>query len=528
MTIAKKALADYLNRKLDDFTFLKQWKRADLLEELRRLPVRPRITSPFKHWHHQLVSLLLCCLYDGFLLFLDVGSGKTRVLLETFAYRRRLGQVRKLFVVVLNDVNAYSWEDDAEVHAPQFDIRVLTGSRGKRWADFEDGGFDIHVISYAGFRTMLSKKVYDKKKKKMKMIFDLPMIKCLCRNVDMVVYDEIHLCKNHRSLTFTIGRRVSALLQYRYGATGTAFGREPEDLWAEFFLCDLGETLGTTLGLFREAFFNESKGFGGWKIWKFDKREKDTFRETLRHRSIHYRDSEIGDMPRRMNKVIRLRPPTELQTYYNTALESLQIATRNKELENNWVRLRMICSGFISYKNEDSEKIQIELPQNPKIDAVETFIEQVPLDRKGIIVHEFIYSGILIERKLEEMGIEFVCLNGRIKTAQKRKNYRQFREEEDPRFLIMNWKAAGAGGNYQVSPYMHLYETPVSPIQSKQVRGRIRRRDSLYKRVYYTDSIIKGSIEEDILKYLKEGRDLYADLMGSGKGRKRLKKLKGA
>lgn len=525
MTIAKKALSDYLNRELDDFTFLKRWKRADLLEEFKHLPVRPRITSPFKHWHHQLVALLLCCLFPGFLLFLDVGSGKTRVLLETFAYRRRLKQVKVFFVVVLNDVNAYSWEDDADVHAPQFKLKVLTGSKGKRWADFEDSDCHIYVISYAGFRTMLSKKIKGKKKK-MKMVFDLTLIRRLCKKVDMVAYDEIHLCKNHKSLTFAIGRRLSRLCDYRYGATGTAFGRDPADLWAEFFLCDLGDTLGNTLGLMREAFFNEKKGFGGWKIWEFDKREKDTFRQTLQHRSIHYRDSEIGDMPRRRNKIIRLRPPIALQDYYNKALESLQIATRNAELENNWVRLRMICSGFISYKNEDSDKIQIELPENPKIDSVEDFVEQVPLDRKGVIVHEFVYSGLLIERKLKEMGVEFVCLNGAIKTKDKRKNYKQFREEDSPRFLIMNWRAAGGGGNYQIAPYMHLYETPVSPINSKQVRGRIRRRDSKYRRVFYTDSIIKGSIEEDILQYLKEGRDLYKDLMGSGADRKRLKKLK--
>ena len=523
MTIAKKALADYLDRELDDFTFLKRWKRADLLEEFRQLPVRPRFTSPFKHWHHQLVSLLLCCLFPGFLLFLDVGSGKTRILLETFAYRRRLGEVKILFVVALNDVNAYSWEDDIAVHTPQFRVKILTGSRGKRWADFEEGDCHIYVVSYAGFRTMLAKKTKDKRKKK-KMEFDLPMIKRLCKKVDMVVYDEIHNCKNPQSLTFKIGRRVSRLCAYRYGATGTAFGRDPADLWPEFFLCDLGETLGNTLGLFREAFFNEKETY--WqKIWEFDKREKETFRETLRHRSIHYRDNEIGDMPKRRRRVLRLRPPIALQEYYNQALESLQIATRNNELENNWIRLRMICSGFISYKNEDSDKIQIELPENPKIDAVETFVDQIPLDRKAVIVHEFVYSGLLIERKLKEMGIEFVCLNGSVKTEDKRKNYTQFRTEGGPRFLIINWKSGGAGANYQIAPYMHLYETPVSPIQRKQVEGRIRRRDSKAKRVYYTDSIIKGSVEEDILQYLKEGKDLYKDLMGSGNDRKRLKKL---
>lgn len=508
MTVSKSALASFLNRELDDFSFLKQWRRKDLLDELRSLPVRPRITSPFKHWHHQLVSLLLCCLHDGYLLYLDVGAGKTRIMLEAFAYWRRRGLAHTMLAVALNDANVYVWEDEAPIHAPQFRLKVLVGSAAERWRDFEESNAHVFVISYAGLRTMCAKKI------KGRMVLDPTKVKRLLKKIDFVAYDEIHKCKNPKSLTYKICRAISKVAAFRYGSTGTAFGRYPEDLWAQFLLCDRGETLGTTLGLFREGYFTESKGWGGWRIWKFDKRTKPEFQKALRHRSIYYRDTEIGDMPKRRRKIIRIRPPITLQEYYNKALESLQLAARNEELENNWIRLRMICSGFISYKNEDSSKVQIELPENPKLEALEAFVEQVPLDSKGIIVHEFVYSGLLIERKLKEMGYKFVCLNGSVKSADKKKNYTKFRTKPMPRFLVMNWKSGGTGGNYQISPHMHFYETPVSPIERKQVEGRIRRRDSKAKRVYYSDSVIKGSVEEDILGYLKEGRDLYTDLMG--------------
>ena len=94
------------------------------------------------------------------------------------------------------------------------------------------------------------------------------------------------------------------------------------------------------------------------------------------------------------------------------------------------------------------------------------------------------------------------------------------------RFLVMNWRSGGTGGNYQVAPYMHFYETPVSPIERKQCEGRIRRRSSGAKhRVYYSDSIIKDSVEEDILAGLKQGRDLYKELMSDGKKLRKLRKL---
>jgi len=521
MTIAKKALADFLNRDLEDWTFLKQWRREDLLDELRALPVRPRITSSFKHWHHQLVGLLLFCLFDGFLLFLNMGTGKTRIMLEAFAYRRRLGQANKALILALNDVNVFALEDDAAVHTPQFKVQTLVGSTKQRWQQLEESDAHVFICSYAGIRAMCTKKV--KHKGRHKQMPDERLVKRLCKVIDWAAYDEIHKCKNHKSVTYRICKYISKHTPFHYGSTGTAFGRNPEDLWAEFLLCDKGDSIGTTLGLFRAAYFTEKNNYWGGKDYTFDKRQKQEFQAAIRHRSIYYGDSEIGDMPKRRATKILLRPEKALSTHYNEALEALQHATRNDDLENNWVRLRMICSGFISYKDEDSDKIQIELPNNPKLAALESFAEQVPLDVKGIVVHEFVYSGLLIERTLKELGLPYLTLNGA--TKDKRAAYTNFRKDSKHRFLVMNWRSGGTGGNYQVAPYMHFYESPVSPIERKQTEYRIRRRDSSSRHVYYSDPIIKGSVEEDILAYLKEGRNLYKELMHGGRHKKAIRKL---
>ena len=521
MTIAKKALADFLTRELEDWTFLKQWKREDLLEELRLLPVRPRITSPFKHWHHQLVGLLLFCMFDGFLLFLNMGTGKTRIMLEGFAYRRRAGEANTALILALNDVNVFSIEDDAAIHTPQFKCKPLVGSAEERWHDLENSGAHVFVMSYAGLRAMCCKKVKHKGKFIMKPQRNL--VQKLCKYIDWAAYDEIHKCKNHKSATFKLCKYISTFTAFHYGSTGTGFGRNPEDLWAEFLLTDKGESLGTTLGLFRAAYFNEKTGFGGWNIYEFDKRSKPEFQRAIKNRSIYYGESECGDMPRRIRQPILLRPEKALSKHYNDALEQLQAAASNDELDNSWIRLRMICSGFISYHGEDTDRIQIELPDNPKIVATENFVEQVPLDVKGILVHEFIYSGLIMERTLKNMGVPFLTLNG--KTKDKRAAYQQFRKDSKHRFLIMNWRSGGTGGNYQVAPYMQFYESPVSPIERKQTEGRIRRRDGKHRRVYYRDPVIQGSVEQDILAYLKQGRSLYKELMDGGKRRKVVKRI---
>jgi hypothetical protein len=56
-------------------------------------------------------------------------------------------------------------------------------------------------------------------------------------------------------------RAISFECQYGIGLSGTPFGKEVEDIWSQFYLIDFGETLGTTKGLFLEAFFNSQKNF---------------------------------------------------------------------------------------------------------------------------------------------------------------------------------------------------------------------------------------------------------------------------
>lgn len=523
MTIAKKVVAKFLDRDLDDFTFLKEWRREDLLAELRELDVRPRITSPFKHWHHQLVGLLLFCLFDGFLLFLNMGSGKTRILLEAFAYRRRAGEASKALIVCLNDVNVYALEDDAAIHTPQFRVAPLVGSYEERWDTLENSDAHVFLISYAGLRNMLTKKSKNAKGRNLQKA-DERAAKRMLKVIDWVAYDEIHKCKDHQSVTFMCAKYLSKHCRFHYGSTGTGFNRNPEVLWAEFLLADKGESLGTTLGLFRAAYFVEKDNYWGGKVYELDKREKPALQAAIKHRSIHYRDNELGDMPKRRRQIIKLRPQKSLAIAYNEALENLREAAQAEEVKDSWIRLRMVCSGFISYKAEDSDKIELELPDNPKLPALEDFLDNVPLDCKGIIVHEFVYSGLIIERALKDAGLPYLYLNGRQK--DKRGTYKQFRREDDPhRFLVMNWRSGGTGGNYQIAPYMHFYESPVSAIDRKQTEYRIRRRDSKHRRVYYRDPVIKGSVEEDILAFHKEGRNLYKELMDGGRRKKNLKRL---
>lgn len=513
--ISKQAVEEYLNRRLDEHDFLKKLPYEVLKQELVNFNPRPIFRSPMKHWKQQLIGLLLFLTYDGFLFFSDIGSGKTRVALEAFSYRKRVKEVKRGMAVVLNDVNVWNWIDDSNKHTPHLRILPLVGTSEERWEKFlciEQGDWDFAVISYPGLAYMCSWLAEVGGKEKRKRVPNLTAIKDLMRKVSFLVFDEVHKCKNHRSLTYTICNQLCRLSKYYYGLTGTPFGRNPQDFWTQFYLIDRGETLGKTLGIYRAAFFLEKQDYFAGKVYEFDKRKKRKLRKVIKHRSIYISGREVGGMPHKRRRVIELRPTSSQKEYYVAANDALINAVRQQEIETNFIKCRMIASGFLTVKGEDDTKIVVKF-DNPKLDAIESFLENIPIGAKAIIVHEFIISGNMIADHLKKLGVRFLALNGQQGREKNRIARSEFKRNPKYKVLAMNWRSGGTGLDFPEAAYMQFYESPVSPIERKQCEGRIWRRNSPGKYVYYEDIPIRGSKEIDILEYLEEGKDLFKELL---------------
>jgi SNF2 family DNA or RNA helicase len=65
------------------------------------------------------------------------------------------------------------------------------------------------------------------------------------------------------------------------------------------------------------------------------------------------------------------------------------------------------------------------------------------------------------------------------------------------------------GLNLQIAQYGHVYESPVSLITRKQAERRFHRQESRHDRVFLYDYIVDDTVDELILSYHQQGRDLF-------------------
>lgn len=75
---------------------------------------------------------------------------------------------------------------------------------------------------------------------------------------DMVIVDELSSFKDSDSKRWKALRSMLPHIKRLVGLTGTPAPNGLEDLWAQVYLLDQGERLGTTLGKYRERYFNHN------------------------------------------------------------------------------------------------------------------------------------------------------------------------------------------------------------------------------------------------------------------------------
>src|SRR3990167_9607502 len=160
--IISRAVTEFLSRKLESFDWIKTATESELDWALAQLSPKAKFYT--KPWAHQKAGFLIGASLPRFLFLYDMGIGKTKIVLDVLDYRARRKEWKRALVLVPNNANIYSWQDDAKLHRPDIPLQILTGTRAeKSWA--WDRTFvtnastpTICVASYPGFLAMVCRK----------------------------------------------------------------------------------------------------------------------------------------------------------------------------------------------------------------------------------------------------------------------------------------------------------------------------------------------------------------------------------
>lgn len=518
MILSKKAVAAYLNRRVDNHLWMKKLPKQQLYDEARRMKVRPIFrTDP---WTHQLVCWWLCLQYPQFMMALTMGAGKTKIMSDVLTQLIRERRVRRGLVIVPTVINVDTWNNDLYAHSDLEPTLIDTSDTEEKRERFHHPRGDLTIIDMPSLQWVLCKKEKVNKKKNA-MAIDQTMLERARSLYDFVGVDETHRLSNADSLWWSMVDKLCATANYSYGATGTLFDTDIQEAWTQMRIIDQGLTFGENIGLFRAAFMD--KVVKPWKgeVWTASKAMAPQFHETLQHRSINYEEDELFDLPKRRYVPMTLRMGEEQRDHYLRALDGVINAGGNVgELDSQWFRMRQITSGYLAWKDGTGDH-KLVFADNPKLAALERVLEELGSNKKIIVCHDYVETGELITEFLKKMGVGHVWYYGGTKDKIATKN--KFLDERSTQVMVANSRAIGTGtdGLQKVCRYMVFYESPTPPKERVQTEKRIHRPgmdDAL--RPYYYDLVCRNTVDAGIRAGHQEGYDFYAEFMsGRTKGR---------
>lgn len=503
MAIPAFAVRDYLRAKRYDS------KRAKLSKKkkVKKAYKKTSIDTTYKAHHHQMVCELIGRSRRGFAFFTDMGSGKTKITIDLFLYRKDRGEMKRLLVLVPNTQNMYEWEAQIKEHAPQLSVHIVdqAGRDARREGIFGDE--DIVVATYAGWGWVISAS-------NTKISLRNPIARKFEEQFQGVAWDEASKLTNHRSTFWRAANRFVKQGVYRWLLTATPTNKDPMAYWALLSLVDDGQTVGT-LPFFREVFFTKKKLYFSKFACNYVfnmKLQKDLSR-IIRESSITYFIDECTDLPPLTGGISSERllthlsmAPKDVWAKYQEAEVAMRAARGDRdEIKKSYAAMRGMASGWMRYRDVEDRKQVFKFKENPKADQLLEILQNCP-NEHVIVFHHYNLTGEVISDALKSAGISHARLYGKQSAKKNRAAYDALKAKKI-RVLV-----ASSSGAYGLNPQdvcrrIVFFESFDSARDRLQAERRIFR-PGQEKSCFIHDLCMIGTLDERVISATKGGKNL--------------------
>ena len=180
------------------------------------------------------------------MLWLDMGLGKTIIVLSAFLQLLDRWQACSLLVVGPKRVVEGVWRQEAKQWSHTQDLRfsLITGNEVKRKRALHRRA-DVYLINYENLEWLVT------------WIRHAYLRKGLYPPFDMLVYDEVTKVKNPEAKRSTAVQYLLPYMRRRVGLTGEPAANGYIDLFGQYLAVDGGTRLGTEYRAFKDAFLTQ-------------------------------------------------------------------------------------------------------------------------------------------------------------------------------------------------------------------------------------------------------------------------------
>lgn len=416
-------------------------------------------------------------------LFLEMGLGKTVITLTALS---RLPMKRALVVAPLR-VAQTVWAEEAAKWDHLKDLKVIKvlGTALERSTAMAREG-NVYVINRENVQWLVEN--YDWK-------------------FDVLVLDELSSFKNNSSQRFKALRRVRSRISRVYGLTGTPTSNGLLDLWSQIYLLDKGEALGTSLGGYRQRYFNPGRRNGHIVFdWTPKPEAAAAIYKRLDDFCMSMRAEDYLQLPERMENIIPVQLSRvarknylEMERTYLLEFKDTEINAANAAVVAG--KLLQLSNGAI-YDNDGGW----HHVHDAKMDALEGIIEAHP--GEPVLVY------YLYRHDLERLQNRFPGARKLSSAA----DVNAWNEGKIP-LLLAHPDSAGHGINLQAGGHLVVwFGLTWSLEKDQQANARIHRQGQQCPVIIHR-LVAKDTIDEHVLKILSAKGNIQRGLIDAVKAR---------
>jgi len=426
-----------------------------------------------REYQRNAVSFLLDKPYRA--LFAEMTLGKTVITLLALEEMKTLGVLPPVLLVAPASTLATTWPDEISDWGFDFSYEVLVGGKPPARKKQLEKQVDIYMVSYELLPWLVEQRDFKKLK--------------------VLVCDEITKLKSTKSVRFRALRKHLKQFSKRIGLTGMPVSNHLIDLFGVMYVVDAGETFPKKTEFLGEFFHNVSHG--DYPIYKVIQGAEKKIHKKIAKNSLVLETSDYLNLPPYVYSNVLLELPKELDKLYHSLeqdflaeIQDVTIAPETAAVLST--KLRQVTSGFL-YGEE--EVLQLH---DLKIQATKDYVEQL-VGEPTIIAYYYQET----RRKLAEAFPRAPQIGKGVKGEELRGAVRKWNSGEAP--VLLMHASKGHGLNLQFSGHrLFWYELTWIGEDYAQLNARLRRVGQRSNHVFIHHCLIKGTIDERMLKSLKD------------------------
>ena len=462
-----------------------------------------------KPYEHQLTALEKSWDKKEYGYFMEMGTGKSKVLVDNMAMLYDKGRINGAIIVAPKGVynNWFSQEIPTHLASHIQPTMVLwtaltSKTKDKEYQSLFKTGHDLHVL-IMNVEALSTKKGLE---------FATKFISC---HETMLAIDESTTIKNPTA------KRTKSILQlgkqakYRRILTGSPVTKSPLDLYTQCGFLDSFLLGFDSFYAFRNRYANMiDKNFGGRRVQLIGSYKRlDELAEKLKIFSYRVLKEDCLDLPEKVY-IRREVDLTEEQLKAYSTMKSAALALLNGKMATaphvltQMMRLHQITCGHL--RNDDGTITDIK---NNRIKELVNLLEEV--EGKVIIWANYVHDIKHIVKTIsDEFGEDsIVQYYGAVSSEDRQKAIEKFQNPDSKaRFFIGNPQTGGYGITLTAANTVVYYSNGYDLEKRLQSEDRAHRIGQT-KSVTYVDFIAPKTVDEKIVKALRSKMNIANEIM---------------